>query len=570
MPAEGLAPRHTVGRYQIVEEIGRGTMGVVYRGFDPVIGRPVALKTIAVGAIAEDVEEFRRRLFREASAAGALTHPNIVTIHDVVHESQTTAVAMELVEGETLAATMARRAPLPLDEALTLIEQICAGLDYAGAKGIVHRDIKPANILVGLDGRPRIADFGIARLPASNLTMTGAILGSSGYMSPEQVLGLPLDPRSDLFSAATVFYEMVTGRNPFSGAEAANTMHRIVHDAPAPLRSLNPALTPALDAVMGRALAKTPAQRFRSGAEFVCALRASADGTPIARVHPSRARPASQRAGLVLGVVGLAGATGFGVYLWLGAPRPAAPNPTRPATVSPAAAPAAASAATPRRPTVESRKARAAVSRAPLVEAAGRPPEITEPSTPSAPTAPEASPPPPHVEAAVPGRPATTPPPAAPVVSGTLAFQFQGEAFPFQVYDGDQLIAGDPIRLPAGRHRIRLVNNDLFLNRSFETVTIAAGAEATLMVFGPGSAVVNVKGENYAGVQIFVDGRQLPLPYPAQIPRIASGSHVIRFAWVSGSFAGKALAETFSVRPGEHVLVRAVPDDSHVVVQQIR
>ena len=178
-----------IGRYHAVGELGRGGMGIVYKGFDPVIGRTVALKTIGITGQDAEAKQLRERLYREASAAGTLTHPNIVTIYDVIEDGETTAVAMEFVEGKSLADLLADKGPLPLDRALELFEQICAALDYAGAKGIIHRDIKPANILLTPDGHAKITDFGIARMAVSGLTQTGTIMGSPSYMSPEQVRG---------------------------------------------------------------------------------------------------------------------------------------------------------------------------------------------------------------------------------------------------------------------------------------------------------------------------------------------------------------------------------------------
>ena len=202
----------TIGRYRAFDELGRGAMGVVYRGFDPIIGRTVALKTIRIDTADPQAREFRDRLYREAAAAGALSHPNIVTIFDIIEDGGVTAVAMEFIEGRSLAAIIAERAPLPIDLAVEILGQMCSALDYAGSHGIVHRDIKPANILVTSAGRAKVTDFGVARLALSTMTQAGTVLGSPSYMSPEQVRGLSLDGRSDLFSAAVVFFEMITHR----------------------------------------------------------------------------------------------------------------------------------------------------------------------------------------------------------------------------------------------------------------------------------------------------------------------------------------------------------------------
>jgi serine/threonine-protein kinase len=266
----------TIGRYRAFGELGRGAMGVVYRGFDPVIGRTVALKTLSIDSADANAREFRDRLYREAAAAGSLSHPNIVTIYDIVEDAGLTAIAMELIEGRSLAAIIAERAPLPIDLAVEILDQVCSALDYAGSQGIVHRDIKPANILVTTTGRAKVTDFGVARLALSTMTQAGTVLGSPSYMSPEQVKGLSLDGRSDLFSAAVVFFEMITRERPFAGNDIATTMYRIAHEPPTPPSQFNPAVGPEIAAVLERAFAKGPADRFQTGTDMVAELRAAA------------------------------------------------------------------------------------------------------------------------------------------------------------------------------------------------------------------------------------------------------------------------------------------------------
>jgi len=274
-----------VGRYRVLEEVGRGAMGVVYRGFDPVIGRTVALKTLSLDPGHTPAPEFRERLYREAAAAGALSHPNIVTIFDIVEDGAVTAVAMEFIDGRSLAAIIGEHAPLPMDAAIDVIGQVCSALDFAGSQGIVHRDIKPANILITPSGRAKVTDFGVARLAMSTMTHAGTVLGSPSYMSPEQVRGRALDARSDLFSAAIVFFEMITGERPFAGDDVATTMYRIAHEAPAPPDRFNAAVGPGVAAVLARAFAKEPGERFQNGAEFVAALGAAAGLAPGTRTE---------------------------------------------------------------------------------------------------------------------------------------------------------------------------------------------------------------------------------------------------------------------------------------------
>ena len=266
----------SIGRYRVFGELGRGAMGVVYKGFDPLIGRTVALKTLSIDNTNTQAREFRERLYREAAAAGALSHPNIVTIYDIIEDGGVTAVAMEFIEGRPLSAIIAERAPLPIDLAAELLDQMCSALDYAGSQGIVHRDIKPANILVTTAGRAKVTDFGVARLALSTMTQAGTVLGSPSYMSPEQVKGLSLDGRSDLFSAAVVFFEMITRERPFAGNDIATTMYRIAHEAPTPPTEFNPEVGPGVTAVLERAFAKSPADRYQAGADLVADLKAAA------------------------------------------------------------------------------------------------------------------------------------------------------------------------------------------------------------------------------------------------------------------------------------------------------
>jgi serine/threonine-protein kinase len=269
-----------IGRYHVYDEVGRGAMGVVYRGFDPLIGRTVALKTITFGIADAQAKEYRDRLYREAAAAGALSHPNIVTIFDIIEDKDLVAIAMEFIEGRSLAVIIAERAPLPVDVAVEILDQMCSALDYAGGQGIVHRDIKPANILVTAGGRAKVTDFGVARLALSTMTQAGTVLGSPSYMSPEQVRGLSLDGRSDLFAAAVVFFEMITRERPFAGDDIATTMYRIANEPPTPPTQFNPAVGPGIATVLERAFAKRPGDRFQTGAELAAALRAAASLGP--------------------------------------------------------------------------------------------------------------------------------------------------------------------------------------------------------------------------------------------------------------------------------------------------
>jgi len=266
-----------IGRYVILSTIGKGAMGVVYKAKDPLIGRVVAIKTVTVSGLlsAEQLEEFNARFFREAQAAGVLHHPNIVTIHDVGVEGGVPFMAMEMVEGTSLSKRLKEHGRLSAEEAAGIVQQVAAGLSFAHEHGIVHRDIKPDNILLEANThRAVVADFGVAHVTTSELTRTGEILGTPYFMSPEQVLGNPLDGRSDLFSLGVVFYLALTGRRPFKGESVSSVCYHIVHGVPDPLPPdvrVPPALTPVLE----RMLAKDPAARYPDGKALVQALDAA-------------------------------------------------------------------------------------------------------------------------------------------------------------------------------------------------------------------------------------------------------------------------------------------------------
>ncbi len=254
-----------IGRYKIVRELGRGAMGIVYHAIDPNIGRPVAIKTIQLGTgrQAEEQSRLRERLFREARSAGILSHPGIVTIYDVEQQGDLAYIAMEYVDGPTLDQMLSRPQPLTGTQMFSILGQTAVALDYAHGKGIVHRDIKPANIMVTGDGTAKITDFGIAKITASEqLTMTGSIVGTPHYMSPEQVQGLPVDGRSDQFSLAVIAFEMLTGEKPYTGEHLTTVVYKIVAEEPAAPQRLNPSLGGAMDAAVRKALSKKPDQRF--------------------------------------------------------------------------------------------------------------------------------------------------------------------------------------------------------------------------------------------------------------------------------------------------------------------
>jgi tRNA A-37 threonylcarbamoyl transferase component Bud32 len=266
-----------LGRYEIVDEIGKGAMGIVYLARDPLIGRLVALKTFRIGYSVKDqeMEQFRIRFMREAQSAGILTHPNIVTIHDVVEASEEglAFIAMEYVRGTNLKLMLQGDQPLTFASVLDVVSQVGDALDYAHANRVVHRDVKPANILITQEGRVKITDFGIARLDSSNLTQEGQLLGTPNYMAPEQIQGKEVDHRADLFSLGVVLYEMLTRHKPFQGENLTVVSHRIVYDQFTPLREYAHDLPPGVDRILNRALEKDPGRRYQRAKEMVEDLR---------------------------------------------------------------------------------------------------------------------------------------------------------------------------------------------------------------------------------------------------------------------------------------------------------
>lgn len=265
-----------LGRYRILGELGRGAMGTVYRAHDPLIEREVAIKTLHPNLPDDVAAEVRQRFLREAKSAGRLNHPNIVTIFDVGEEGGVAYMAMELLEGRSLQDILATSARLPFETIADLVGQIADALDRAQQLGIVHRDVKPANIVVGASGHAKLTDFGVAYVPASTMTQTGTMIGSPRYMSPEQVLGLAIDPRSDIFSLGVVLYEMLAGEAPFVRAGDTTIfplINRIAAEPHPPVRQRDPSIPAAFEAILSKALAKKPEDRYQRAGDMANDLR---------------------------------------------------------------------------------------------------------------------------------------------------------------------------------------------------------------------------------------------------------------------------------------------------------
>jgi serine/threonine-protein kinase len=380
-----------LGKYEIRREVGRGGMGVVYEGYDPLIHRRVALKTLISELFTgTQADTYLTRLQREAQAAGRLSHPNIVAVYDFGEEplpnpehagARMAFIAMEFVEGRELSSYLSAAERFPQAEIARIMSQLLDALEYSHKHGVVHRDIKPSNIILLADGTVKVADFGIARIESSTLTQVGTVMGSPSYMSPEQFLAQTVDGRSDLYSAGVVFYELLTGEVPFAGS-FSNIMHRVLNEEPSPASVLNVHLSKSIDAILRRAMAKRPAERYQSAAEFKHAILAEFSGAavtdavtqpaqatavrpPSAVSSPAAASSGSRQGMMIIAACVLAGVAAGAYLLWgsrlTGATLAAstattavAPEPSHaapPASGAPAdASPAAAAAAAPTQP----------------------------------------------------------------------------------------------------------------------------------------------------------------------------------------------------------------------------
>jgi serine/threonine-protein kinase len=283
-----MAEISNIGKYEVRREIGRGAMGVVYECFDPSIKRMVALKTIRSDQLAgENPAAVIARFRREAQAAGRLNHPNIVSIYDLGEDNGVWFIAMEFVQGRELKECFETNERFRMADIVRIMSQILDALDYSHRQGVIHRDVKPANIFLLSDGSVKVADFGIAHIESSNLTQVGTVMGTPSYMSPEQIMGLPVDGRSDLFSAGVILYQFLTGEKPFAGS-ATTTMQKVLKEDPLPPSTLNVQLSPAMDAVVHKALAKRADERFQTAQEFADAIRAAAPAAAASAAATTR------------------------------------------------------------------------------------------------------------------------------------------------------------------------------------------------------------------------------------------------------------------------------------------
>ena len=528
-----------IGRYQVLEKVGKGGMGVLYRGFDPVLDREVAIKLMLTD-FNEDTEQMRPRFYREARAAAKLNHRNIVTIFEFAEESNIPYIVMEFLRGTPLGGRMNGKPPLSIDDKLNIVAQLCDGLSYAHEQGVVHRDVKPDNVFILEDGSVKLLDFGIAKLTSSNLTRQGDVLGSASYMSPEQVGGSDsVDGRADVFSTGVMLYELLTGHKPFEADAPTAVILKILRDDPTPIEKWMPGLPPQLVAAVMKALAKRPEDRWNTaaalGSELQLIRRAvpasqstaeldetrfastqmmkalhddlqklrdqePAGGTAVAvgaaaasardAVAPEAASGGNKM--LVPAILGLVVVLGAGGYFMFG--RSSAP--AEPATTSAAATPADTPASTPAAP------------------ASGVTPESTPPPARNAPGAPKT----PDVVTATAPKPVS-----APLVTVSMA-----GGYPFEILEGGKVVSpakeSHELRLAAGKSVV--ISAPKYFLR--QTVRIEGTPSQGFDWAAPGLGKLDVRSGQET-CEVVINDRKLGNP-PLVIQDIAAGQYRVDIA----------------------------------------
>src|SRR6185295_311749 len=288
-----------IGRYELVEKLGQGGMGAVFRARDTLLERTVAVKVIS--ATIDQNDELRERFFREARAAGQLSHKNIITIHDLGEHEGQPYLAMEYLQGQDLLARMASPQRMSLRRRVEIATEICEGLEYAHSHGVIHRDIKQANVFITDSGQVKILDFGLARLVTSELTRSNMMMGTVNYMAPEQVRGERIDHRADIFSTAVVIYELLSGRRAFDSDSFAATLYKILQEFPEPLQQIDPTIPSELVRIVERALSKPRDERYQHMSEMLLELSlfrqqlAGMDSPAGGRLAPTELRTPSDK-----------------------------------------------------------------------------------------------------------------------------------------------------------------------------------------------------------------------------------------------------------------------------------
>jgi eukaryotic-like serine/threonine-protein kinase len=552
-----------IGRYQVLDRVGKGGMGVLYRGFDPVLDREVAIKLMHAD-FSEDTEQMRPRFYREARAAAKLNHRNIVTIFEFAEESNIPYIVMEFLRGTPLGARLNSQPPLTLDDKLNVVAQLCDGLSYAHEQGVVHRDVKPDNVFLLEDGSVKLLDFGIAKLTSSTLTRQGDVLGSASYMSPEQVGGSEsVDGRADIFSTGVVLYELLSGRKPFEGDSPTSVIVKILKDNPTPIETVTTGLPPEVIAAVMKALQKDPADRFQTADAMGRELqsirkalhpsmsKANMDETRFASTQVmkalhedfQRSRATGDKvandtkAGMPAAVGAEAGAqtteaqksrgwlvpAGIGVvvlvavvggFLLYSPGTPAAADPvasTKPAGVSTSAgaAPPASTESTPA----------STASTTPLPAATPPPPASAPPSaTPAGGSARAGA-----GEGSAPAKPAAkpaAPPPPAAMVSVTLT-----GGYPFEVLDGTKSIsaaaASHELKQPPGK-TLQLRAPQYFLS---QTVRVEGSVNQPFEFAVPGLGSLDVRSVQET-CDVAIANKKLGNP-PLVVKEIAAGSYKV-------------------------------------------
>jgi serine/threonine-protein kinase len=486
-----------IGRYQILERVGRGGMGVLYRGHDPVLDREVAVKVMLTD-FSEDAEQMRPRFYREAKAAAKLQHRNIVTVFEFAEENNQPHIVMEFLRGVPLNTRMEQSPPLTLDDKLDVVAQLCNGLGYAHAQGVVHRDVKPANVFLLQDGTVKLLDFGIAKLSTSTLTRQGDVLGSAPYMSPEQVAGTQdLDGRSDVWSTGVLLYELLTNRKPFEGEGLTTVIVGILKEAPPPVEKYAPGLPKQLLDAVARALEKDRDKRFQTAEEFGRELQLIRKTHQLSNLPPMDAtRFASTNVLKALHDDRQKEDKGLArdKTLQPGPAAPAAGKGSKTWIIAAAAAVvvlAAIGGWVLTRPDAQYTQAAAPSTSAPA-------PAQTTPAPPVTTPAPDTKKPEPVAEKPVPVKknpvtPPADPPPAPAPRPGNIVVALSA-AYPFEVRDGSRVIsaAANTHEIPAqsnGR-TLRLVAPDVFLDHP---VKIDGNADNRFEYSPPGLGRINIR-----------------------------------------------------------------------------
>ncbi len=555
-----------IGRYEIERELGHGAMAVVYKAVDPLIGRTVAIKTIRLEpSVGLERNELRQRLYREAQSAGKLNHPNIVTIYDIGEEGDVTYIAMEFIEGESLEVWKAGHTIPPLEQTISIAEQVAAGLDFAAARGIIHRDIKPGNILLTHDLRVKIADFGIAKIQTSKFTQTGLVMGTPSYMSPEQAMGKDLDGRSDLFSLGIIFYEMLTGEKPFSGTNPSTIIYKILHEEPVSPRHLNVTLHPGFDLIVRKMLAKDPEQRYQSCGALLedLANYRSLDRPAQLESQKTLAEIPARHNRLVpilsLFLLATIVVLGYTLYRQM---QPAAPQPIfvpQPAQESKAPSPK----------TQESPQKAPPQDVAITKKDASAPAKETDPAEPSIGrqgTGERES-----KKDQIPQKNVQT---EAKPSFARIQLVSDGADYSVDLYDGTRRLKAEvkapaQIQVPAGEHTFQITNPSVLLNLRVEK-KLAPDQVLTVTIPGLGSAYIEVPNDAYNGCEILMDGTSVPSPYPAQIPKLAAAKHQVTFRWSAGKYSGKEFSSDISIQADHHYLVTGNPQTEKVIIQLVR